>query len=347
MRLARAALATLLLALTLATVSGAAEAPTRSEYVAQLERICKPGSEATQRAVHGVQSEVRVEQLRRAAPRVTRAKRIFAHTVSAIAKVARPAADRATLARWFPALHRETGALGRTAAALRADDVARFQRVWADFIHEANKANNVVVSFGFNYCNFQLIEVPVRRRIPILVLAALSLLALALALEAAGPAGAEQSGAGGVVVSFDGGISPRYIPRHRSVPISLNLAGSVRCKRRHPAATSAEDRGRLRRPRRPRYRRPPGLSPRPPAQRHRPPGPRPLPRCPRRPRRDLHRSSPHRQLSRSTPAPASSPSTAAPTAAPPSGSTPTRPRRRSPSSCPSTCSARAAAPTGS
>ena len=67
----------------------------------------------------------------------------------------RPGADRATLARWFVALKRETGALGRTAEALGADDVPRFQRVWGDFIHEGNKANNVVVSFGFDYCNFK------------------------------------------------------------------------------------------------------------------------------------------------------------------------------------------------
>jgi hypothetical protein len=51
---------------------------------------------------------------------------------------------------------------------------------------------------------------------------------LALTLGVAGVAEAEQSGGRGVVVSLDGGISPRYIPRHRSVPISLMLSGSVR-----------------------------------------------------------------------------------------------------------------------
>lgn len=50
---------------------------------------------------------------------------------------------------------------------------------------------------------------------------------LATACVAAGPAGAEQSGGAGVVVSFDGSISPRYIPRQRSAPISLTLSGGV------------------------------------------------------------------------------------------------------------------------
>jgi hypothetical protein len=39
---------------------------------------------------------------------------------------------------------------------------------------------------------------------------------------------AERSGRAGVEVSLDGSISPRYIPRHRRVPVSLDLSGTVR-----------------------------------------------------------------------------------------------------------------------
>jgi hypothetical protein len=148
------ALALCALAAILAAGAGAAE-PTRPQYVAELEKICKPDSEATQRAVRGTRADVRAERLRAAATKVAKAQRIFSHTVSAISTVPRPGADRVTLARWFAALEREAVALERTAAALRAEDVARFQRVWANFIHEGNKANNVVVSFGFNYCVFK------------------------------------------------------------------------------------------------------------------------------------------------------------------------------------------------
>lgn len=148
-------LALLLAVLSLVCAASAAADTTRSQYVAQLERICKPGSEATERAVRGVKRLVRSERLPVAAPRVAKAKRIFARTVRSIATVPRPPADRATLARWFVALKREIGALTRTAEALSADDVPHFQRVWGDFIHEGNKANNVVVSFGFDYCNFK------------------------------------------------------------------------------------------------------------------------------------------------------------------------------------------------
>lgn len=159
--MARRPIAILIAVLSLAVSAGTAVAapeptePTRSEYVAELERICKPGSEATQHAVRGFRSDVRAERLRLAATKFAKAERIFARTVRAIAPVPRPAADSATLARWFTALGRETDYLGRTVAALRAEDVARFQRVSAQFIHEGNKANNVVVSFGFDYCAFK------------------------------------------------------------------------------------------------------------------------------------------------------------------------------------------------
>jgi hypothetical protein len=123
--------------------------------VGQLEKLCKPGSDATQRAVQGMRSDIRTERLRLAASKFAKARRIFAGTVSSISTVPRPAADRETLSRWFVALDRETLYLGRIAASLRAEDIARFQRVQGQFAQQGSKANNVVVSFGFNYCLYK------------------------------------------------------------------------------------------------------------------------------------------------------------------------------------------------
>jgi hypothetical protein len=151
-----AGVAVLLLALSVAVaVAAAAEEPTRPEYVARLEQICKPGSDATERAVHGVRGDVHAERFAVAAGKFARGQRIFAKTVSAISTVPRPAADAATLKRWFAALGKEQIYLGRIVKTLRANDVAGFERVSADFIHEGNRANNAVVSFGFNYCDFK------------------------------------------------------------------------------------------------------------------------------------------------------------------------------------------------
>lgn len=149
-----AAIAVLLLALGAGAAVGA-EAPTRTEYVAQLEGLCKPGSDATARAVRGMRGDVHAERFSVAAEKFARAQRIFGKTVSSIATVPRPAADTSTLKRWFAALGKEEVYLGQIVKSLRAEDLARFERVSGDFIHEGNRANNAVVSFGFNYCAFK------------------------------------------------------------------------------------------------------------------------------------------------------------------------------------------------
>lgn len=150
----------LLLALCLATFAAltppaAAEAPTRAEYVAQLERICEPGSKSTQRAVHGVRADVRSERFRLAGTKFAKARRIFGHTVRRISTVPRPPDDAKILTRWFAYLDREEVYLGRIATALRTERIPRFQRALTDFVHQGNRANNAVISFGFYYCSFK------------------------------------------------------------------------------------------------------------------------------------------------------------------------------------------------
>lgn len=56
---------------------------------------------------------------------------------------------------------------------------------------------------------------------------AAALCLLALLAFGASPSGAERSGRAGVVVSLDGSVSPNRLPRHRSVPVSLTLAGEI------------------------------------------------------------------------------------------------------------------------
>jgi hypothetical protein len=145
----------LIAALASAPAARATAEPTRAQYVAQLEKICKPGSEATERAVRGMRSDIRAERLRVAADKFSKARRIFAGTVNSISKVPRPASDRDTLARWFAALDREQSYLGQIVTALRAEDIPRFQRIQGQFAQQGSKANNVVVSFGFNYCAYK------------------------------------------------------------------------------------------------------------------------------------------------------------------------------------------------
>lgn len=154
---ARRALGALILiaAFGVAGFAVAAEAPTRDEYVARLEAICKPDAEATQRAMQGARADVKAERLAVAAAKFTQATSIFGGTVKKIAAVPRPAADTAKLAKWFGYLKRQESYLDQIAARLRTGRAIQAQRLTARFIHNGNLANNVVLAFGFEYCSFR------------------------------------------------------------------------------------------------------------------------------------------------------------------------------------------------
>jgi hypothetical protein len=145
-------------ALLLAVVpiaSAAAAVPERPEYVSRLESICKPGVKATQRAVRGVRSDIRAERLRVASRKLARAGRIFDGTVGKISRVPRPGPDAKQLSKWFRYLRLQESYLARSAAALRAERIVRYQHSSVRFVHTGNLANDVVISFGFNYCRFK------------------------------------------------------------------------------------------------------------------------------------------------------------------------------------------------
>lgn len=145
-------LAVLLLAVALAA---AAEAPTRDEYVEQLETVCKPDALATQKAMKGARADIRAEQTKVAASKFAKATAVFSGDVEQIAAVPRPSADRARLAKWFTYLDRQVSYLRQITAQLRHDHAIKAQRLTARFIHNGNLANNVVLAFGFNWCSFK------------------------------------------------------------------------------------------------------------------------------------------------------------------------------------------------
>lgn len=145
----------LLGALTAAAAAPAAEAPTRDEYVDQLEAICKPDALATQRAMKGARADISAERLKAAAGKFAKSTSIFGGTVEQIAAVPRPSADKARLAQWFTYLNRQRSYLGQITERLRQEQAIKAQRLIARFIHNGNLANNAVLAFGFNYCSFK------------------------------------------------------------------------------------------------------------------------------------------------------------------------------------------------
>jgi hypothetical protein len=148
----------LLIALALGLAPGAslaAEAPTRDEYVAQLEAICRPNNEATQRAMKGARRDLHAERNAVAAAKFERGSRFFADTVDRMAAVPRPSTDLAKLKDWFGYLGQQERYLRKIIADLRANNPIKAGRSISRFIHNGNLANNTVLAFGFNYCFFK------------------------------------------------------------------------------------------------------------------------------------------------------------------------------------------------
>jgi hypothetical protein len=151
----RRLVAVALLAVFALAVSARADSPTdRRAYVDRLEAICKPGVEATQRAVNGVKSDVQAERFPLAASKLAKAARVFDGTVTDISAVPRPAPDATQLTKWFGYLRLQESYLAKAATALRAQRISSYQRNSVRFVHNGNKANDVVIAFGFNYCRF-------------------------------------------------------------------------------------------------------------------------------------------------------------------------------------------------
>jgi hypothetical protein len=141
------------------TGRGRADVPTsapteRAAYVKQLETICKPGAEATQRVVKGVRANVQRGLLKRAAEQFARAGQIFGGTVKRISVVPRPSTDKQTLAKWFIDLNLQETYLNKIAGALRTGEKIRAQGYEARFVHYGNVGNNVVLAFEFHSCRF-------------------------------------------------------------------------------------------------------------------------------------------------------------------------------------------------
>jgi hypothetical protein len=143
------------LAAALACSALAAEPLTRGEYVSQLETICRPDVEATERVMKGVRHDVQAERDAVAARKFHRGAAIFSRTVRSISAVPRPPADVKKLSKWFVYLGRQERYLREITARLRAGETIGAQRATARFIHNGNLANNVVLAFGFNYCSFK------------------------------------------------------------------------------------------------------------------------------------------------------------------------------------------------
>ena len=114
--------------------------PTRPEYVARLEQICKPGSEATQRAVQGIRADVRSRTPRARRDQVRQGEadlRPHRRARSPPFPAPRPTAPPSRAGSPPSAARRPISAGPPPPSAPKTSP--RFQRVSAEFIHQGNR----------------------------------------------------------------------------------------------------------------------------------------------------------------------------------------------------------------
>ncbi len=132
--------------------AGAAAEPTREEYTAQAEPICKTNVLANKRIFKGAKGKVKAGKLKAASTHFFRAATAFKRTIDQLEKVPRPIADEARLVKWFGLLRDETAIIEKIGRALANEDRHKAGSYSVDLNNNSSKANNAVLGFGFDYC---------------------------------------------------------------------------------------------------------------------------------------------------------------------------------------------------
>ena len=128
---------------------------TRDSYREAVEPICKEDTQANERILAGVKSEVRAGKLKPAAAQFAKASRALKAAISQLQKVPAPAADATRLSKWLGKVSNEAGYFEAVGRKLRAGDKAGAEHLVNRLTTEANAANNVVIPFEFHYCRLE------------------------------------------------------------------------------------------------------------------------------------------------------------------------------------------------
>lgn len=133
----------------------AAEEPTRAEYKADVEPICKVNTKANENILAGVKGKVSQGKLKQAGSQFTRAATALKGALRQLKAVPRPPADEARLNEWLQRIEKQQALLKEIGEALIAEKRRKAEAISARLVTGVRLANALVVSFGFNYCRFE------------------------------------------------------------------------------------------------------------------------------------------------------------------------------------------------
>jgi hypothetical protein len=153
----RAALATLLVVALLAPSTGATlpAEPTRDEYVDAAEPICRTNVNANKRIFKGAKGEVKRGKLKKASVHFLKAANAFNRTITQLAALPQPPTDAAKLGTWLGLLRTERDFVRKIGKALAAEKKPKAESLSVALNRNSSKANNAVLSFGFDFCRLE------------------------------------------------------------------------------------------------------------------------------------------------------------------------------------------------
>jgi len=124
-------------------------------YVEKSEPICKWNTINTRRILRGIRTEVRKGSLHQAGHNFGRAATSLKKTIERLEALPKPAADESRLTRWFAGLATEAHLLEKLARQLDKGHTKSLARTVLELRHQANVTNNIVLTFGFEFCLLQ------------------------------------------------------------------------------------------------------------------------------------------------------------------------------------------------
>lgn len=139
----------------LAVASARAEEVTRASYRAAVEPICQANTRANERILRAVRRMVRQDKLGAASQRFLRAAVALRRTLGELRAVPPPPADSARISRWLGFVATEAKLFERTGRYLEAGRKVAAEGMVVRLESVANRANNVVFAFEFEYCRLE------------------------------------------------------------------------------------------------------------------------------------------------------------------------------------------------
>ena len=135
-----------------APMAATAAAPTRDEYKAAVEPICKTNTKANERILGGVKAKVKKGKLGAAGGQFQKAARALKKAIRQAQGRAPARGRQARLGKWLTYVNQEAEQFAAVAKKLKGDNKAGAQRLVVRLTRTATQANNQVLPFEFEYC---------------------------------------------------------------------------------------------------------------------------------------------------------------------------------------------------